>query len=264
MKLAGYALGISLVLNLIILPITLLFDGLGLSRIHRYWENYHGSMSWATYRVTLRPLSARPVPAPDHWLPVLRYGFNLESRVGLRTQVLQSEIPAADLGTVLYDTTNFAPFSPDSVYYAWVGLRGNHLSFPFGARPVFVITNYQAAPAAGASVPDWPVQGQWRRPLVVYAWAALTTWLWLLAAAIAVSALPDYRRLADRLGALGLVMVFGAAAGYVDWLDYTTGDEWPIFWPLVLLALLAGYGYQLQQPPESEEGSEDGEAVSDL
>ena len=257
MKIAGYALGYSLGLNLIMLPFVLFFDGLGISRIHKYWEDYNGSMSWATYLVTLRPLSARPVPAPDHWFPVLRSGFNLENHVGLRAQVLQSEVPAADLGTVLYDTTSFPRFSPDSVYYAWVGMRGNCLSFPFGTRPVFVITNYGAVAAAGADVPDWPVQVHWRRPLTLYAWAALTTWLWLLAAIIAVLALHNLRSLSERLEVLGLVAVFGAAVGYVDWHDYTTGGKWSIFWPLVLLVLLVGYGYQLRRPPDSEDEAEE-------
>jgi|GEM_PF-4319486 len=253
MVLLRTSLGVGLALMLFFLPFTVLFDGLGLSRVSHYFDVYHGSLSWAHYRVTFQPQGTGQRPAPDSWTNTLRYGFNLAHHAALDARLLQTDVALAEAGPLLYDTTAFPRgFSPDSVYYAWMGVRGNYLSYPFGARPVAVVLAYRAA-AAPAAAPSYPPQPQWSRPLRLYAWVSLTLMLWFGAAAMAVASLPEYRRPADRLAALLLVLVFGAARGYVDWFDYHTGEEWPIFGPLLTLLLLAGYVYQLFQPESSEE-----------
>ena len=252
MNLLRDALASALLFSILLFPLDFLFDGLGISRFSSYRDAYHGSMAWMQYRVTLRPLPAPPRSAPDHTFTTLRYGFNLAHHAELPAQLLQAEIPAADLGPVLYDTTQFVRFSPDSLYYAWVGLRSNHYAFAVGARPVFVVQSYRAV-LAPASVPNYPVQTAWRQPLRYYAWLCLTATFWFVAAGVAVLRVPRYTGLADRLAGFGLVLAFGLAVGYVDWLDYTSGDEWPIFTPFVALALLLAYGYQLRQPLESDD-----------
>lgn len=243
MKLLVVALPVGFGFGLLLLVMSFLFDGLGFSRIYGYWDHYNGSMSWAAYRVTLRPQGQGP--APDRTFPTLHYGFNLTDHVTLKAQLLQSEVPVPDMGPLLYDTTHFASFSPDSVYYAWVGLRANYFSFALGARPAFAVTTYQAA-AAPASVPDYPVQTNWRGPLRLYAWVALSLEIVFMVAMVGLILLDDYPAAADRLLALVLVLVYAAAAGYVDWLDYQTSGHWPILKPLLVVGLLVGYVVQLR------------------
>ena len=223
-------------------------------------DTYYDSMPPVQYRVTLRPLPRPPAPAPHPTFTTLRYGFNLAHHVELPTAVLQAEIPAADLGPVLYDTTQFARFSPDSLYYAWVGLRGNFMGFAFGARPVFVVQSYRAV-LAPASVPSYPVQTGWRGQLLLYAWCCLTVLFWLVAAGAAVLRVPVHAGRADRLAGFGLIMGYAAVVAYIDWADYTTTGEWPIATPVAVLALLLAYRYQLRQPPESDDEDEEEAAV---
>ena len=155
----------------------------------------------------------------------------------------------ADTGPLLYDTTRFARFSPDSVYYAWVGLRGNAYSFVLGARPAFVVLQYRAA-AAPASVPAYPVQADWRSKWQLYAWASLSLWVTFSLALASLYAMSESRTPAARAVALLALLLFAAAAGYVDWYDYTTGDDWPIMKPLLVLGLLAGYLAEVFGVPE--------------
>ncbi|GAA4368458.1 hypothetical protein GCM10023185_41220 [Hymenobacter saemangeumensis] len=77
MELASKSLGVGLILLLLLtLPVELLFNGLGLSRVSNYFDHYQGSMSWAHYRVAFRPQGTGQQPAPDLWFPNWRYGFN--------------------------------------------------------------------------------------------------------------------------------------------------------------------------------------------
>lgn len=258
-------LGYSLLLGCL----SFLYDAVGLRHLGTSFEDYHGDLSWAQYRVAFRPLPPgvaprHPVdalvsgPDPLHTtFTVIRYGLSLTHHVPLRrADVLQSEIPLPDLTPVLYDTTRFGGFSPDSVYFAWVGLRGSYHTFPFGTRPVFVLRSYRAA-AAPAEVPAYAVQTDWAQPWRLYAWAALLLQpLFILAAAVLL-VLPAYRRPADRLLVLLLLLPFGAAAAYVDWCDYQTDGEWPIFKLLLGLGLLVGYGYQLRAAPPAPEAPSD-------
>ena len=250
MLLLRYSLKWGLAFMLIMLSVTALFDGLGLTRVRSHYNQYFGSMAWVHYRVTFRPQGLGRQPAPAGNFPILRYGFNLAHHAALRAELLQTDVPLAEVGPLLYDTTRYAHgFSPDSVYAAWVGLRAHYLTFPFGVRPAAVILNYQAV-AAPANAPHYPTQPHWRRPLLLYAWASLTLALWFGAAIIALVMLPDYRTFSSRLIPLLLIVLYASARGYVDWLDYTTGQEWPLFGPLAVLLLLAAYAYQLRQPAE--------------
>lgn len=250
MFLLRYSLTWGLALMLLLLSVTALFDGLGLTRVSSHYNHYDGSMSWVQYRVTFRPQGSGQQPAPAGHFPTLRYGFNLEHHVAVRAELLQTDVPLAEVGPLLYDTTRYAHgFSPDSVYAAWVGLRAHYLTFPFGVRPAAVIRSYQAV-AAPANAPHYPAQPHWRRPLLLYAWASLTLVLWFGAAIIALLMLPDYRTRSSRLAPLLLIGLYASARGYVDWLDYTTGKEWPLFGPLAVLLLLGVYAYQLRQPAE--------------
>ena len=253
MALFRHCLVSALLASIFLVPILLYFEGGGHGHFTSYNDTYHGSMAPVQYRVALRPLPQPPAPAPAPTFATLRYGFNLAHHAGLPARVLESEIPAADLGLVLYDTTQFARFSPDSVYYAWVGLRGNCIGFALGARPAFVVERYQAVPAATTAVPHYAVQTGWHRPLLLYAWCCLTASFWLVAAGTAVLRVPMYAGRADRLAGFGLVLLFCLAVGYIAWVDYRTLGDWPIFTPFVALALLLTYGYQIRQPPESED-----------
>lgn len=244
-----------LVFGLFLLFFNFLFDGLGFSRVSHYWEDYHGSMSWSAYRITLRPQGQ--APPPDLTFPTLRYGFDLTNHVQLKAQLLQSEIPLADTGPLFYDTTRFARFSPDSVYYAWVGLRGNAFSFAMGAQPGFVILRgYQAAAAASATVPAYPVQTDWRTKWQRYAWARLSLNAVFFIAVFSIASMENERTLVWSLWALFSVLLFAAVAGYVDWYDYTTGDDWPIVKPILLLLLLVFYVMALFNPAPAAEATE--------
>jgi len=246
-------LGIGLGFGLFFLFFNFLFDGLGFSRVSHYWEHYHGSMSWPAYRITLRPQGVAPAPAPS--FPTLHYGFDLTDHVALKAQLLQSEIPAADMQPVLYDTTAFARFSPDSVYYAWVGLRGNAFSFALGGQPAFVVLSYRAAAAAGAHIPSYPVQQDWRGRWQLYAWAVLSLQLtfWLTLAGL--YALSEERSILAGLLALVSLLLYIAGAAYVDWFDYSTGDEWPIMKPILAIGLICWFAAEVfgsDSKPEAE------------
>ena len=241
-------------IGLFLLFFDFLYDGLGFSRISDHWEDYHGSMSWPAYRITLRPQGQ--APKPDLNFPTLQYGFDLTNHVQLKAQLLQSEIPLADTGPLFYDTTRVARFSPDSVYYAWVGLRGNAFSFAMGARPGFVILSYQAAPPATVTVPAYPVQTDWRTKWQLYAWACLSMEVAFVIALFSIYSMESERTLISRLGALFFVLLFAAVTGYVDWYDYTTGDDWPIVKPILLLLLLVGYVAVLVSPAPAVEDTE--------
>lgn len=238
--------------GLFTLSFDFLFDGLGLTRVN-YWENYHGSMSWPAYRVTFRPQGT--APAPDLTFPTLRYGFNPTDHVVLKAQLLQSELPTADTGPILYDTTRYARFSPDSVYYAWIGLRGNAFSFALGSRPGFVVLSYQAA-AAPADIPNYPVQTDWRHQWQLYAWASLSLQILFMMALAGLYAIGEESTGLSRTVALLLILLFTTAAAYVDWYDYTTGGDWPIMKPLLVLALLAGHFIEVFSPASSAETEE--------
>ena len=190
MALLRYSLVNALLASIFLVPILLYFEGGGRGHFTGYNDTYHGSMAPVQYRVTLRPLPRPPAPAPAHRFTTLRYGFNLNNHTELPARVLQSEIPAADLGAILYDTTQFARLSPDSLYSAWVGLRGNCIGFALGARPAFVLQSYRAV-LAPAAVPHYPVQTDWHWPLLLYAWCCLTGSFWLVAAGTAVLRLPQ-------------------------------------------------------------------------
>ena len=245
---------VGLVIGLFLLIFSFLIDGLGFSRVSDYWEHYHGSMSWPAYRITLRPQGQ--APAPDLTFPTLHYGFDLTDHVQLKAQLLQSEIPLADTSPLFYDTTRVARFSPDSVYYAWVGLRGNAFSFAVGAQPGFVILSYRVAPAATATVPAYPVQTDWRTKWQLYAWACLSLQAAFAVALLTINSMETERTLVSRVGALFFVLLFAAVAGYVDWYDYTTGDDWPIVKPILALLLLLGYVAVLVSPSPPAEATE--------
>jgi len=126
MQLIQKSLGTGLIFLLITLSVEFIFNGLGITKLFHYFDKYNGSMSWPHYRITFRPVGSGQQPAPDPWFPTLRYGFNLTNHAALRAELLQTEVPLTKGGQLLYDTTRFRTgFSPDSVYDAWVGLRGN-------------------------------------------------------------------------------------------------------------------------------------------
>lgn len=207
-----------------LLLIDFLFNGLGFSWVSDHWNEYQGSMSWASYRVTLQPQGTAPAPTP--YFPNLRYGFTLANQAQLKARVLQAEIPVADLSPVLYDTTRFRRFSPDSVYYAWVGMRGNVFSFALGAKPAFVVLQYRAVAASGASIPSYPVQHNWHSQWMLYAWAALGLGI---AFGVAMNSLNDMSETpgsAMRMAAMLALLVLAADVGYVTWCDYHTNGEW--------------------------------------
>ena len=57
-----------------------------------------------------------------------------------------------------------------------------------------------------------------------------------------------------RVVATACLLLFAVAAGYVDWQDYKTGDEWPILKPLLVLGLVAVLAGELfMKEPEPEE-----------
>lgn len=227
-----------------------LFNGLGVfSRVSSRWDRYRGGMSWSVYHVTLRPQGQ--APASELPFATLRYGFTLAHHVQLKAQLLQSEIPLADMGPLLYDTTRFARFSPDSVYYAWVGLRGNAFSFAVGAKPAFVVLKYSAVAAAGADVPSHPVHHDWRGKWQLYAWAALSLEITFMLAAVGIHAMAEERTRATRAVALLYLLLFAAAGGYVDWCDYTTGDDWSVMTLILALGMLITYVFEVISP-ESE------------
>ena len=231
--------------------ITVFFEGLGLTRSANHYDAYYGSLSWQRYRVTFRPIGAGRQPAPTGFAPTLRYGFNLAHHVALRADLLQTDVPPADVAPLLYDTLRYPHgFSPDSVYAAWVSIRGHFLTFPFGVRPAAVVRGYGAW-AAPATAPHYPSQPRLLWPLRLYAWVSLLLVLWFASAGAALVLLPDFRDAGSRVAALGLILLYAASQGYVDWLDYQTGQEWPIFGPLGILVLLGAYGYQLRQPAAS-------------
>ena len=131
MPLLRNALAWGLALMVFMWLTTALFDGLGLTRSAHHYDTYFGSLSWLQYRVTFRPVGAGRQPAPTGFAPTLRYGFNLAHHVALRADLLQTDVPPADVAPLLYDTLRYpGGFSPDSVYAAWVGVRGHfpHLS----------------------------------------------------------------------------------------------------------------------------------------
>ena len=231
---------------------TAFFDGLGLTRSAHHYDTYFGSLSWLQYRVTFRPVGAGRQPALTGFAPTLRYGFNLAHHVVLRADLLQTDVPPGQVAPLLYDTLRYpSGFSPDSVYAAWVGVRGHFLTFPFGVRPVAVVRSYQAV-AAPATPPHYPPQPRLLWPLRLYAWVSLLLVGWFAAACAALVLLPDFRDTGSRVATLGLILLFAASRGYVDWLDYHTGREWPIFGPLGILLLLGAYVYQLRQPAPAD------------
>ena len=240
-------------MGLFLLTYNFVMDGLGFSRATDYWEDYHGSMSWPAYRVTFRPQGI--APAPDLTFPTLRYGFDLTHHVVLKTRLLQSELPTADTGPILYDTTRFARFSPDSVYYAWVGMRSNAFSFAMGSRPGFVVQNYRAV-APPVDIPSSPGQTDWRLKWQLYAWASLGLHVLFFMALAGLYAFGEERTGQTRAAALLLILLYAAAVAYVDWYDYATTDDWPIMKPLLVLALLAGYFFELFGPADLVETQE--------
>ena len=241
-----------LALMLLMGMITAVFDGLGISRASDHYDTYYGSLSWARYQVTFRPVGAGWQPASLGFAPTLRYGFSLAHHVALRANILQTEVPLSEVGPLFYDTTRFpGRFSPDTVYAAWLGVRGHFLSSAFGTRPAAVVLSCRAV-AAPAATPAYSPRPQLLPALRLYAWVSLTLALWFGAAAAALLLLPDFHDVGSRVVALGLVLLYAAGRGYVDWLDYHTGQEFPIFGPLLALLLLLAYAYQVRQPAATE------------
>ncbi|MDQ2771383.1 MAG: hypothetical protein M3Y54_12905 [Bacteroidota bacterium] len=227
---------------------TALVDGFGLASSADHYDMYYGSLAWQQYRVTFRPIGTGRQPAPTGFAPKLRYGFYLTHCVALHADLLQTDAPPADIAPLLYDTLRYPRgFSPDSVYGAWVSVRGHFLTFPFGARPAAVVRSYRAW-AAPATPPHYPPQPRLLWPLRLYAWVSLLLMGWLGAAGAALILLPNFRDAGSRLATLALILAFAASRGYVDWLNYQTGGEWPTFGPLVIVLLLGAYGYQLRRP----------------
>ena len=227
---------------------TAVSDGFELTRSAHHYDAYFGSLSWLQYRVTFRPVGSGRQPAPTGLAPTLRYGFNLVHHVALRADLLQTDVPTSYIAPLLYDTLRYPRgFSPDSVYAARVGVRGHFLTFPFGARPAAVVRSYQAV-AAPARPPHYPPQPQLLWPLRLYAWVSLLLVGWFGTAGAALILLPDFRDTGSRVATLGLILLFAASRGYVDWLDYHTGQEGPIFGPLAVLLLLGAFVYQLRRP----------------
>ncbi|MDQ2771381.1 MAG: hypothetical protein M3Y54_12895 [Bacteroidota bacterium] len=240
--------------------ITAVFDGLTSSTSH--FDTYYGSLSWQQYRVTFRPIGTGRQPAPTGFASTLRYGFNLADHAALRANLLQTDVPPAEVAPLLYNTLRYPRgFSSDSVYAAWVGVRGHFLTYAFGARPAAVVRSYQAV-AAPATPPHYPPQPRLLWPLRLYAWVSLLLMGWLGAAIMALMLLADFRDAGSRLATLGLILAYAASQGYVDWLDYQTGQESPIFGPLGILLLLLAYGYILRLPASNDEAaSTDGPAA---
>lgn len=139
----------------------------------------------------------------------------LAATLGGRAQAL----PALPPDELLYDTIRFRTgFSPTSVYDAWMGLRGNYLTYALGMPPGALV--FYPAAAGPTTAPSSP-QPHWAWPLRFYAWVSRTLPWWFFAASAAVLGIPAYRRPTDRLAVLALVHV--AARRYVDWFDYHDG-----------------------------------------
>ena len=258
MLLMRSALQKGLAFMLIFFLVGLLVSWLRPMYLPRYFNRYSGALSWMEYRVVFRPQQSGHQAISSTGAPVLRYGFNLRHYAALRAEVLQTEVPLAEIAPLIYDTVGGTRFSPDSIYYATVGVRGSYLTFPFGARPAAEILSYTVA-AAPATVPAYPPRRHWRGPLLLYSLACLTAVLWLGAFVVALIELPESRGISERLATLVLLLLFAGTLGYIDWLDYPHDQEWPVMEPVACCLLLAAYVYQLRQPlPEPEPEPEAG------
>ncbi|SFB94015.1 hypothetical protein SAMN05421780_10239 [Flexibacter flexilis DSM 6793] len=240
-----------LLLGIVFTGITLLSEIFGLSRISDYFSTYSGSMSYKYYKITFRPIAKQSVE--DISFPNLKYGYELDDNKLLKVNVLQSEIPYQNIEYIFYNTKNIsATFSPDSIYLAWVGIRGNYFSFPFRDKYGFQITQVSAYVGADEEVSIYPtLEANWANGLKLYAWVSIFLETLFLMALVSLLNMDEPNRYA-RFFPILFIVLFGAAGLYVDYVDYEAMG-WPIFRPILILLLIGWYLYTLFFPEEELE-----------
>lgn len=235
-----------LLFGIILTGITFITEALGLSRISDYFETYNGSMSYKYYKLTFRPIAVEPVN--DINFPNLKYGYELDNNKKLKVNILQTEIPFQNIEHIFYNTNNVhAAFSPDSIYLAWVGIRGNYFSFPFRDKYGFQITQVSAYVGADEEVSIYPtLEPNWANGLKIYAWISIFLETLFIMALVSILNMDEPNRYA-RFFPILFIILFGAAGLYVDYMDYEAMG-WPIFRPILILLLIGWYLYELFRP----------------
>lgn len=241
--------------GLVFIAVGFVFDGLGFSRISDYFDDYHGSVSYPSYRVTLQPRGFKPRPDPT--FPVLWYGYDPGSQVALDARIVAADLPPEDIGLILCDSGVARALSPDTLYAVELALRANYHTFAFGAAPAFELV--QSGPQPGLPDPHWRTPWQW------YAWAELLLPVLLALAFAMLIAAADDASTGEAIAQLLAVAAALAAMVYIDWQDYATAGKWPIFKPLLLIGLVGCIIWAMRHPdaPADGEAPEPAPAVPD-
>lgn len=223
-------------------------DASGYSKVSGYYDHYSGSMSYSYFKMTLRPISA--TSTTDLSLPILNYGSNLEDSKILKANILQSEIPLKDIEYIFYDTVSFKAFSPDSIYLAWVGLRGNYLYHPFKSKHGFAIVEYRAYAGSDAEVVQIGSKPDWNLPFNIYALVSFSLKFLFFIAFAAIISLPESKG-NERILPLFFIAIYAATACYVDYIDYEfVGFQF--IKPLLVGVLVVMYVWYLFKKPDAE------------
>lgn len=230
---SGLLLGVIAVIG------TFIFDGCGTSRAASYFDHYDGSAGYSRTTLVGRVRSIED-PPPSLWRN-LYYGSKLREQKVVRLDVLQSEVPPQDVEVLFVSSELLTGLATERLYCFHTTHVGNYFSFLFRSRYGFQA--HSVHEFVEKESPELVPNPRWTLPYKLYAVCSiLLPLLFVMAGARIVGADSgggSQRQLRRRLlGSIPLVLLFVAASGYITWLDRIE-HIWPVGKGM-LLALLIG------------------------
>lgn len=243
-------LGLGITLGVLVVLGNFFFDGCGNSRVRNYFAHYDGSAGYSHLAIKGLVRSIEE-PSPSLWRN-LHYGSNLQGQKQVGIEIIESEVPPADVQALFIGSKLQPEVALGKTYCFHVSHVGNYYSFLFRSRYGFEAYSVHD-PAAGDPAQLTP-QAHWARPYKLYSLCALLLPILFVVAAMRMLSVDDKtaprgERLRALRGALPALLLYICAAGYIvklDWVDHI----WPIGKPFCLAVLLGLFFWVWLKQPE--------------
>lgn len=152
-----------------------LYDGVGLSRVSGYWDDYSGNMSYTEIPARIKVQYINENPADKYSWEVLQFGCKLDNKEEIIAEVQQAGIPKKDIQAIFYKPESFdgLKLTPGKTYFVKLDLHSNYYSFLFKQNYGFAIYSWQELNDEESGPTIEPYSG-WRLKYVLY---AIACWL---------------------------------------------------------------------------------------